>query len=70
MTTLLEKGATFKWSAACEAAFQELKQRLTTAPILVMPDMQKEFSIYCDASEQGIGCVLMQEGHVVAYVSR
>ena len=66
MTTLLEKGATFKWSAACEAAFQELKQRLTTAPVLVMPDMQKEFSIYCDASGQGIGCVLMQEGHAIA----
>src|SRR5207237_9534203 len=67
---LLEKGATFKWSAACEAAFQELKQRLTTAPVLVMPDMQKEFSVYCDAFGQGIGCVLVQEGHVVAYASR
>jgi hypothetical protein len=41
-----------------------------TAPILVMPDMEKLFSIYCDGSGQGLGCVLMQEGHVVAYASR
>jgi hypothetical protein len=40
-----------------------------TAPILVMPDMEKLFSIYCDASSQGLGCVLMQDGHVVAYAS-
>jgi hypothetical protein len=41
-----------------------------TALILVMPDMKKPFSIYCDASGQGLGCVLMQDGHVVAYASR
>jgi hypothetical protein len=41
-----------------------------TAPVLVMPDMEKPFSIYCDASAQGLGCVLMQDGHVVAYASR
>jgi hypothetical protein len=40
------------------------------APILVMPDMEKLFSIYCDASGQDLGCVLMQDGHVVAYASR
>src|SRR5207253_489550 len=67
MIALLEKGSVFRWSEACEASFQELKKRLTTAPVLVMPDVQKEFSVYCDASGQGIGCVLMQEGHVVAY---
>jgi hypothetical protein len=50
--------------------FQELKKRLTTAPILVMADMEKPFSIYCDTSSQGLGCVLMQDGHVVAYASR
>jgi hypothetical protein len=70
MTELLEKDKEFKWTSACESSFQELKKRLTTTPILVMPDMEKPFSIYCDASGQGLGCVLMQDGHVVAYASQ
>jgi hypothetical protein len=70
MTELLEKDKNFKWTPACEASFQELKMRLTSAPILVMPDMEKSFSIYYDASSQGLGCVLMQDFHVVAYASR
>jgi hypothetical protein len=53
-----------------EASFQELKKRLMTALILVMPNLEKPFSIYCDASGQGLGCVFMQDGHVVAYASR
>jgi hypothetical protein len=53
----------------CKASFQELKKRLMTASVLVMPDMEKAFSIYWDASGQGLGCVLMQDGHVVAYAS-
>jgi hypothetical protein len=69
MTELLERDKKFKWMPACEASFQELKKRLTTAMILVMPDMEKSFSIYCDASGQGLECVLMQDGHVVAYAS-
>jgi hypothetical protein len=69
MTELLEKDKKFKWPPACEAGFQELKKRLTTAPILVIPDMEKSFSIYCDVSGQGLGCVLMQNGHVVVYAS-
>jgi hypothetical protein len=70
MTELLEMDKKFEWTPACEASFQELKKRLTTASILVMPDMDKSFSIYCDASGQGLGCVLMQDGHMVAYASR
>jgi hypothetical protein len=70
MTELLEKDKKFEWTPACEASFQELKKRLTTAPILVMSDMEKSFSIYCDVSGQGLGCVLVQYGHVVAYASR
>jgi hypothetical protein len=70
MTGLLGKDRKFEWTPACEASFQELKKRLTSAPILVMPDMEKLFSIYCDASGQGLGCVLMQDGHVVAYASQ
>jgi hypothetical protein len=50
MTELLRKGKKFEWSAKCESSFQELKKRLNKAPILVMPDMKKQFSIYCDAS--------------------
>jgi hypothetical protein len=59
----------FEWTPAWKASFQELQKRLMTASILVMPDMEKPFSIYCDASSQGLGCVLMQDGHVVAYAS-
>jgi hypothetical protein len=70
MTELLGKGKTFEWTPRHEASFQELKKRLTTTPVLTMPDMKKPFSIYCDASGQGLGCVLMQDGHVVAYASR
>jgi hypothetical protein len=70
MTELLEKDKKFEWTSACEASFQELKKQLTTALILVMPDMEKSFSIYCDAPGQGPGCVLMQDGHAVAYASQ
>jgi hypothetical protein len=70
MTELLEKDKQFKWMPTCEASFHELKKRLTTAPVLVIPDMEKPFSIYCYASGQGFGCVLMQDGRVVAYASR
>jgi hypothetical protein len=69
-TELLEKGKTFEWTLRREASFQELKKRLTMAPVLTMPDMEKPFSIYCDAFCQGLRCVLMQDGHVVAYASR
>jgi hypothetical protein len=69
MMELLEKDKQFKWTPACESSFQELKKRLTTAPVLVMPDIEKLFSIYCDVSGQGLGCVLMQDGRVVAYAS-
>jgi hypothetical protein len=69
MTKLLKKDKKFELTPACEASFQELKKRLTSAPILVTLDMEKPFSIYCDASGQGLGCVLMQDGRVVAYAS-
>jgi ribonuclease HI len=69
MIKLLTKDKKFVWSEACERSFQELKRRLTSAPVLVLPDNQKSFVIYCDALRQGLGCVLMQGG-VVAYASR
>jgi hypothetical protein len=70
MTTLLQKDKKFEWTNGCERSFCELKRRLTTTPILVLPDIHKDFTIYCDASRQCLGCVLMQEGRVVAYASR
>jgi hypothetical protein len=70
MTELLAKGKTFECTPRCQASFQELKKRLTTTLVLTMPNMERSFSIYCDASGQGLGCVLMQDGHVVVYASR
>jgi hypothetical protein len=70
LTSLVEKDKKFEWSEACQDSFDELRKRLTTAPVLAMPDIHKSFDIYCDASKQGLGCVLMQEGHVIAYASR
>jgi hypothetical protein len=70
MTKLLEKNKAFEWTKECQASFEELKKRLTSSPVLVLPDLTKKFDIYCDASHQGLGCVLMQEGQVVCYASR
>ncbi|WVZ89241.1 LOW QUALITY PROTEIN: hypothetical protein U9M48_035667 [Paspalum notatum var. saurae] len=70
MTSLLEKDAKFRWTNAQQAAFDELKKRLTTTRVLTLPDQQKKFIVYCDASKDGLGCVLMQEGKVIAYASR
>jgi hypothetical protein len=70
MTALLEKNAKFVWSEKCQKNFEELKKRLTTTLVLTLPDLSKRFAIYCDASRQGLGCVLMQEVRVVAYASR
>ncbi|WVZ93838.1 LOW QUALITY PROTEIN: hypothetical protein U9M48_039792 [Paspalum notatum var. saurae] len=70
MMSLLKKNIKFKWMPACQGAFEELKKRLTTAPVLTFSDMHKPFSVYCDASRLGLGCVLMQEGKVIAYASR
>jgi hypothetical protein len=70
MTQLLEKDVKFKWSPQYEEAFLTLKKLLTTAPVLTQPDIEKPFDVYCDASSTGIGGVLMQDGHVIAYASR
>ncbi|XP_040361820.1 uncharacterized protein LOC121049220 [Rosa chinensis] len=70
LTKLTRKGVRFVWSKNCERSFQELKSRLTSAPILSLPDDSGEYVIYSDASRQGLGCVLMQHGNVIAYASR
>ena len=69
MTRLTWKEAKFDWDDRCEEAFQELKRRLTSAPILIVPDMGQGYTVYCDASRAGLECVLMQSGRVVAYGS-
>src|SRR3954467_166058 len=70
MTELLKKDKKFAWSEGCEVSFHELKKRLVTAPVLCLPDLEKDFQVYCDASHQGLGALLMQDGKVVAYASR
>ncbi|XP_028802960.1 uncharacterized protein LOC114758115 [Neltuma alba] len=62
LTKLTKKDQPFIWSEKCEAAFQELKAKLTTAPVLTIPDPSKPYTLYTDASLKGLGCVLMQEG--------
>jgi hypothetical protein len=70
MTRLLEKNKNFDWTEECQVGFEELKKRLTSALVLTLPVITKKFDIYYDASRQGLGCVLMQEGQVVCYASR
>jgi hypothetical protein len=70
MIALLAKKVEFKWTLACQKFFETLKEKLTMAPVLILPDVHKPFSVYCDASYTRLGCVLMQEGRVVAYSSR
>ena len=70
MTKLLRKNTPFEWTDKCEASFQELKTRLTTAPILAVPETGKDYTVYCDASKNGLGCVLMQDRKVITYGSR
>ena len=65
LTQLTRKDQPFTWTDKCEESFQELKRRLTSAPILVIPDIGKPFEVYCDASHLGLGYVLMQEKKAV-----
>lgn len=70
LTRLTRKDVKFIWDDICERAFQTLKQKLTSAPVLIIPKNGVGFTIYSDASHQGLGCVLMQNEKVVAYASR
>ena len=69
MTRLTRKEVRFEWNDLCERAFQELKRRLTSAPILIVPKRGQRYIVYCDASKDGLECVLMQSRRVVAYGS-
>ena len=70
MKKLLQKNVRFEWSEKCQASFEKLKAFLTEAPVLTQLTYGKEYVIFSDASLNGLGCVLMQEGKVVAYASR
>ena len=70
MTRLIRKEVKFKWNELCEKAFQELKRRLTSAPILIVPERGQRYTVYCDASKDGLGSVLLLSEIVVAYGSR
>jgi transposase InsO family protein len=60
----------FVWTNDCEVSYQALKNKLVNAPILALPESGKHFIVYTDASRIGLGCVLMQDGRVIAYGSR
>ena len=59
MTKLSRKEVKYEWNDPCERVFQVLKRRLTSAPILIVPEREQRYTIYCDASKDGLGCVLM-----------
>jgi len=70
LTQLTCKGKSFVWDVHCENNFNELKKQLATTLVLILPKFDEPFVVYCDASELGLGGVLMQDGKVVAYASR
>jgi len=70
LTKLTQKGVKYVWTAKCAAIFEELKNRLIMTRVLKMPDGTGGMVIHSDASGRGLGCVLMQHGHVIAYASR
>jgi hypothetical protein len=70
ITELLKKGNKYVWSKDCEEAFKTMKKLLTTSLVLAQLNISKSFNVYCDASDTGLGCVLMQEERVISYSSR
>ncbi|MCO5556322.1 hypothetical protein L7F22_009869 [Adiantum nelumboides] len=67
---LTQKGVPFSWGVTEVTVFQTLKEKMTTGPVLILPDKQKSFEVYCDACGRSLSAVLMQEGRVIAYQSR
>ncbi|GJU92227.1 putative reverse transcriptase domain-containing protein [Tanacetum coccineum] len=70
LTLLTQKNKTYVWGDEQDEAFRILKEKLCNALVLALPDGPDDFVVYCDASKQGFGCVLMQRGKVIAYASR
>ena len=69
VTRLAWKEVKFELNDLCEKAFQTMRRRFTSAPILIVPERGQRYTMYCDASKAGLGCILMQSGRVVAYGS-
>ena len=69
MTNLLKK-RDFKWTSEAEASFQQLKAVLAQTPVLALPNFSLPFTVETDASGTGMGAVLMQNGHPIAYLSK
>ncbi|KAJ0943969.1 putative nucleotidyltransferase, Ribonuclease H [Helianthus annuus] len=70
LTSLTKKKEKYIWGPKQQESFEILKQKLSNAPVLTLPEGTDEFVVYCDASHTGMGCVLMQKGKVIAYASR
>lgn len=69
LTDLLKRGG-FKWNSAAEKGFKDLKEALGSSPVLTLPYLNKPFTVEVDASQYGIGAILMQNQHPIAYISR
>ena len=67
---LTGKDVNYEWTAECEKSFASLKERLMSIPVLVLPQHGVAYAVFTDASKMGLGCVLMQEEHVISYASR
>ncbi|KAF2299624.1 hypothetical protein GH714_000543 [Hevea brasiliensis] len=70
LTRLLRKEVKFQWTDKCQQSFDDLKRCLTEAPVLTLPTPSKEYTVYSDASHNGLGCVLMQDRNVITYALR
>ena len=70
LSSLTQKKVKFEWTDKVEKSFQVLKKRLTTTPVLILPEGNEGFLVYTDASKEGLGCVLMQHGKMIAYAAR
>lgn len=70
LTSLLKKGQLYLWTSATDQAFQAIKHALVTAPVLAMPDFSIPFVVETDASDKGMGAVLMQNNHPITFLSK
>ena len=70
LKALNNKKAKFEWTETCEKSFQELKDTLTSSPVLTFPKCGENYTVYCEASRVGLGCAFLQGGKVIAYAFR